>query len=287
MSRILIVGCGYLGQATADLFHESGWSVEGWTASAKSAATASADKPYPVLACDAAERAVVTARTGDFDAVLQCVSSRGGDAEAYRRVYLQTARNLCEHFPAAAFVFTSSTSVYAQGNGEWVDETSRAEPTRGTAKVLREAEEFVLAHGGVVARLAGIYGPGRAALLKKFLLGEGIGAGDEERFVNYIHRDDAAHALALLIERQISQPTRGQIFNVADDDPLPRRACYEWLAETLHRTVPEASTAASTRKRGDTNKRVSNAKLRALGWKPRFPTFAEGMKDSVLPSWTF
>ena len=193
MPRILIAGCGYVGQATADLFHAAGWTVEGWTRSAESAAKLSA-KPYPVYAVDVADRAHVYARAGTFDAVIHCASSGGGGLDAYRQVYLNGARSLLDRFAGSKVLFTSSTSVYAQRDGSWVTEKSETQPARETGRILLETEQLVLAQGGIVARLAGIYGPGRSALLSKFLAGEAIIDLENDRFLNQIHRDDIAAA---------------------------------------------------------------------------------------------
>jgi nucleoside-diphosphate-sugar epimerase len=139
----------------------------------------------------------------------------------------------------------------------------------------------VLNRGGVVTRLAGIYGPGRAVLLRKFLSGEAIVDPERDRFVNQIHRDDAAAALFSLLDRDVP---RGDIFNVVDDQPILQSECYRWLAEKLNRPLPLVGRSTSKRKRGQSNKRVSSAKLRALGWVPAYPSFSEGMEKSVLPS---
>jgi len=280
MPRILIAGCGYVGQATADLFHTAGWVVEGWTRSARSAASLSA-KPYPVRDVDISEPAQVAKCVGTFDAVIHCASSRGGDAEIYRQLYLDGARNFLEIFPKSKVLFTSSTSVYAQRDGSWVTEESATKPMRETSRILLEAERAVLNRGGIVARLVGIYGPGRSALLSKFLAGTAIIDSENDRFVNQVHRDDIASALFLLLSRE----TEGtQIYNVVDDQPILQSEGYRWLARRLNRPLPPIGTSKQQRKRGDSNKRVSNAKLRRLRWTPRYPTFADAMEESVLPS---
>src|SRR5947209_8934248 len=87
MPRILIAGCGYVGEATADLFHRAAWTVEGWTRSAESAAMLAA-KPYPVRAVDISQPAAIGHCPGTFDAIIYCASSSGGDADMYRRVYV-------------------------------------------------------------------------------------------------------------------------------------------------------------------------------------------------------
>jgi len=280
MPRILIAGCGYLGQATADLFHSAGWEIEGWTMSAKSAETLSS-KPYRVFAVDISNAGQVSARAGDFDAVIHCASTRGGDVDLYRRIYFDGARNLLNRFPGSTIVLTSSTSVYAQIDGELVTEESAAEPKHETGKILRDTEHLVLGRSGSIARLAGIYGPGRSFLLKRFLEGEAIMDLEKGRFVNQVHRDDAAAALFLLLDRQLRA---GEIFNVVDDQPILQSECYRWLASKLNRPVPPIGRSTSKRKRGRSNKRVSNAKLRGLGWSPRYPTFADAMEKSILPS---
>ena len=87
MPRVLIAGCGYLGQAVAELFIAAGWEVEGWIKSADSAQQLST-KSYPVHAIDISQADQVRAREGNFDAVIHCASTRGGDVDSYGRVYL-------------------------------------------------------------------------------------------------------------------------------------------------------------------------------------------------------
>jgi nucleoside-diphosphate-sugar epimerase len=157
MARVLIAGCSYVGQPPR-MLSPTGWGVEGWTATAESAARLS-DRPYPVRAVDVTDHSAVSAASGEFDLVIHCVSSRGGDEEQYRRLYFEGAQNLLRVFPRATLLFTSSTSVYAQTDGSAVDEGSPAEPRHEKGKILRETEELVLAAGGIVARLGGIHGP--------------------------------------------------------------------------------------------------------------------------------
>jgi nucleoside-diphosphate-sugar epimerase len=285
MPRILIAGCGYVGSATADLFYANGWQVEGWTASADSAAQLSGSAPYQIRAVDLTDPEAVSAAAFPCNAVIQSASSRGGGPADYRRIYFEGARNLGHAFPQSLLVFTSSTSVYAQTDGEWVTEESAASPSRETGRILRETEELVLARNGIVARLAGIYGPGRSALLRKFLEGRAVIDPASSRFVNQIHRDDIAAALFLLVRQRIEQQTaRGEIYNVSDHHPLSQRECYQWLSAHLGRPLPPRVDAVSERKRGNTNKRVSSAKLQALGWSPRYPTFEAALTLSILPA---
>ncbi|PZR77094.1 MAG: hypothetical protein DLM73_00465 [Chthoniobacterales bacterium] len=280
MPRILIAGCGYVGEAAANLFHQRGWEVEGWTASAESAEKL-ATRPYPVRAVDLGN---IAPQRAAFDVVLQCASSGGGDAAEYRRLYLEGARNLIQFFPKATFFFTSSTSVYPQTGGAMVDECSPAEPTHEKGIILRAAEDLVLAHGGVVLRLGGIYGPGRSFFLSNFLSGAAV-IGPEDRIINQVHRDDIVSAVLLLAERRVE--CQGEVFNLVDDQPITAREAYGWLSMRLKKPMPPPGIPAAPRKRGESNKRVSNKKLRALGWQPCYPSFSVAMVESILPSFGF
>ena len=280
MPRALIAGCGYLGRAIADLLAHDGWELECWTMSPQSAEELSR-AGYSARSVDISNHQEVAARGSDFDCVFHTASTRGGGADSYRRVYFAGADNLMANFSGARFLFVGSTSVYPQKSGEWVSEESRAEPDHETGKILRESENIVLERGGVVVRLAGLYGPGRSALLQKFLSGDARIDPDRDRFMNQIHRDDAAAAVRFLMNRSDAM---GQLYNVADNQPTLLSECYQWMAANLGRPVPPAGTSIARRKRGDSNKRVSNAKLRGLGWAARYPTFADGMQQSVLPN---
>lgn len=268
--KVVVAGCGFVGLETARIFHGAGWEVIGITHSPDSAQKL-ASEPFRVIACDIADAAAVEgclAELQNADAALHCASSgRAGVAE-YRRVYLEGMRNILRLVKPVRAVFTSSTSVYAQTGGELVTEESPAEPQRETGKVLRDTENLVLAQNGIVARLAGIYGPGRSVLLQKFLEDRAVIEGDGSRLINQIHRDDAARALFFLVMKDA--PTG--IYNVCDDTPLTQIEIYAQLAAHFGKPLPPYGPVDSNRKRGLTSKRVSNAKLRALGWRPQFPS---------------
>src|SRR5438128_12048468 len=112
MPQILIAGCGYVGQATADMFHAAGWPVEGWTHSAQSGARLSA-KPYPVYAVDIANKAQVGARAGPFDAIIQGASTGGGDADACYRIASGGAAYPVDRVGGTQRLFTRRPRGYA------------------------------------------------------------------------------------------------------------------------------------------------------------------------------
>jgi len=258
--KLLMVGHGYLGEAIADRFRAEGWEVTSISLSGGGDS----------LACDVSDQRAVMALP-DADAVVHCAASgKGGGAEAYHRVYVDGCRNLVTRYPGKALLYTSSSSVYGQTDGSVVTEESPAEPDRETGKLLLEAESVVLKSGGIVARLSGIYGPGRSVILKKFLSGEAVIEEDGRRFLNQIHRDDAASAVFHLLDSGASG-----VFNVCDSKPLTQRECYEALSALFDRPLPPTGPRDLNRKRGWTHKQVSNAKLRAMGWEPQFPSFLD------------
>lgn len=220
-----------------------------------------------------------------FDWVINCAASAGGGADAYRQLYLEGNRNLLAWLAARTpekFIYTSSTSVYAQHDGSLVTEQSPAQPEAATAGVLVETEELLLAAArknfpAVVLRVAGIYGPGRGHAFKQFLRGEARLEGDGSRFLNMIHRDDVAGAIITALER--GRP--GEIYNAVDNEPVSQAEFFGWLAAELKRPLPPTLTAEEElgRKRGATNKRVSNAKLRTEWHYPfQYPDFRAGYR---------
>jgi nucleoside-diphosphate-sugar epimerase len=220
--------------------------------------------------------------------VVNCTAS-GGGADDYRKIYLEGNRNLIawlDGSPLKKFVYTSSTSVYGQNDGSVVIESSPVEPDADTAKVLAETEKLLLAamaerqFPAVVLRVAGIYGPARGQWFKQFLRGEARIEADGSRWLNMIHRDDLIGVIIAALHD--AQP--GEVFNAADNGPVSQLKFFEWLAAELKRPLPPAVPAdeKSSRRRGVTNKRVSNAKLRkALKYEFLFPDFRAGYAAEI------
>lgn len=268
MPRLLIAGCGFLGEAAAAFFSEGGWDVLGLTLTGESAARRRAGASYRVEALDFTKPGELESRgLGGFDAVIHCASSGRGGAEAYGRVYREGIRNLAEAFPSSRIVFVGSTSVYAQTDGSVVGECSPVEPVRETGRILLESEGATLARGGVVLRLAGLYGPGRSVLMRRYLDGTARIEDGGCRWINQIHRDDAVAACRVAVDAESG------IYNVSDGTPATQRDVYGWLAEHFGGELPPAGAADTERKRGLTNKRVSNSRLCGAGWRPRFSSY--------------
>jgi nucleoside-diphosphate-sugar epimerase len=279
---LLVAGCGYLGKEVARHFLDDGWRVVGLSRAPEEDGPAGLEW----MAADLGDRAsveAVRAALPRVDAVVHAASSSRGGVDAYERVFVAGLRYLTAEFPGVPLVFTSSTSVYGQTDGSVVTEDSPAEPGTETGKLLRQAEEIALAAGAKVARLAGIYGPGRAVILGKLLREEAVIEDGGKRVVNQIHRDDAARAIQHLLLRFSDAP---RLVNVADDTPMPQRELLARAATLLGLPVPPEGPRPVGRKRGWTSKAVSNARLRASGWSPIYPDFLSALEADprLVPS---
>ena len=170
-------------------------------------------------------------------------------------------------------LFVSSSSVYEQKDGEWVDETSVAEAQAYSGRMMLEAEQVALGSGipATVVRLTGIYGPGREWLLTQVRRGYRV-AIEPPLYGNRIHADDAAGLLAFLLKADRSGTALDDCYIGVDDAPAPLAEVVDWLRDYLG--VTEWADDASVRRTG--SKRCSNARARALGWVPRYPSYREG-----------
>ncbi|MCY1176553.1 hypothetical protein D9M73_168300 [compost metagenome] len=170
-------------------------------------------------------------------------------------------------------VFVSSSGVYGQQGGEWIDETSATEPGNFTGSVMLEAEQLALNSGlaASIVRLTGIYGPGRELMLNNVRKGYRV-AVEPPLYGNRIHAEDAAGLLACLLQTDERGEAVQDCYIGVDDDPAPLAEVIAWLRERMG--VTEWAAEGSVRRTG--SKRCSNARARALGWVPQYPTFREG-----------
>ncbi len=272
-NRTLIIGCGYIGLPLAVRLREQGHEVTGWVHSQESAEALDARNFHRIIVGSVASKEVWATVSERYDVVIHCASSGRGGAEAYEEVFLKGVENVNAHQFAARRLLVSSTSVYGQTQGEVVTEESLAEPNAETGRILREAEKKALDAGMIVVRSSGIYGPGRGVLWEKFRRGEAVIEGDGLRWMNQIHQHDLVAALVHLLEKGVP----GEVYNASDDVPVTQLDFYQWCADFLQKPMPPHGPVNTQRKRGLTNKRVSNAKLRATGWQPIYPSFREGL----------
>jgi len=285
--RALIVGCGYVGLPLGTELVGQGHEVFGMRRSAAEEMKSAGITPLPgdITAPETLDRL-----PREFDWVVNCTASGGGGADEYRRLYLEGTRNLIAWLapsPPKKFVYTSSTSVYGQNDGSLVKESSPTAPQVETAKVLVETENLLLAAAqqknfpAVILRVAGIYGPDRGHWFKQYLKDEARMDGKGDRFLNMIHRDDLVGTIIAALKN--GRP--GEIYNAVDDEPVSQLKFFEWLAGSLDKPLPPAvpEDPELNRKRGVTNKKVSNRRLKMeLGYQFKHPTFRQGYTAELI-----
>jgi nucleoside-diphosphate-sugar epimerase len=274
--RVLIIGCGYVGWPLANGLVAAGHQVYAMRRSPPSEIAA-----FHWVQADITNSEDLHRLPADFDAVINVVSSTRGGPEEYQKVYLEGTRNILAWLkknPPARYLYTSSTSVYGQTDASWVTEDSPTLPDSSTSRILVETEQELLRafreeqFPVMILRVAGIYGPERGHLFKQFVRGEATIRESGESYINSIHLDDVVGSIMHLL----GGGTVGEIYNVADDEPVAQIEFFRWLSSTLGKPMPLSSPGDPNRKRGLTNKRVSNAKLRATGYQFLYPTFREG-----------
>ncbi len=275
MSRILIAGCGYVGSVLARQRVEKGDTVWGLRRNP-------VDLPAGVepLAADlAVARSLAELPTG-IDVVVYSAAPGGRDDAFYRTAYVEGLRNLLaalrlQQQKPRRVIFVSSTAVYGQSDGEWVDESSPTEPTHFSGRRLLEAEALLHASGfpGVVVRFGGIYGPRRTRLVEQVRQGRALISRGEPRYTNRIHRDDCAGVLGHLIDLAEA----ADCYLGVDDEPEGEAEVLSWLAGVLGAPPPRLAPAdqdAGSRRGG--SKRCRNARLVASGYTFLYPGYREG-----------
>ena len=277
--EVLIIGCGFLGEAAAELFSSRGKRVLGLVRSEASLA-ALQGRRFEAATCDVTDPSSVAAlapRLRNVPLAIHAVSSGRGGAESYAAIYRDGLRRVIECWNPGRVIFVGSTSVYGQADGSWVTEDSATLPDRETGRILLQAEQIALDAGGSVARLSGIYGPGRSHLLRRFLSGEAFLEEGGGRWMNQIHRDDGASALARLGDPDVP----AGLYNVTDNTPATQKEVYGWMAEFFGKPLPPEGPADFQSKRGWSSKKISNARMRACGWTPAYPSYRDALPQLV------
>ncbi len=286
MTRVAVLGCGYVGLElcrqldTAVGVRRSDAGIRAIEATGATAVQA-----------DVTDSGTLEA-VPEVDAVVFAASSGGRGAEAAREVYVEGQRTALDHFagradPPDRYVYTSSTGVFGDHGGEWVDEETPLSPVTGKTEVLVEAEKVALEGAsdrgltGTVARFGGLYGP------ERYRLGRYVEGPVTEGYLNMVHRDDAAGAVRFLLEENAA---RGEVVVVVDNEPVEKWTFADWLAEQCGESAPpkrtveerlEGDVSETARRRLTTSKRCSNEKLRGLGYDFRYPTYREGYQAAI------
>ena len=266
--RVLIAGCGYLGTRAGLLLGDA----EVYGLRRRPALLPAGLRP---VAADLITGAGLEALPEAIDTLIYAPTPGGRDEASYRSIYVEALRRLLQALPNPApdlrLIYVSSTAVYGQDAGEWVDEQSPAEPLAFNGRILLEGERVAatLVPDCVCVRLAGLYGPDRLWLINRVRSGSSIAAG--RHYSNRIHIEDAAALVALLAS---SDRVPAQVIGV-DDQPVPLSEVLDWLAAALGMPAPERIGKA-----GDVSgKRLRNDLAHTIGWRPRYASYRDGYTD--------
>lgn len=282
----LIVGAGYTGQPLGEYLVEQGNQVVGTRTKADNSAS------YPICSYrlgNESDWQQVMDMLGDGP--FTCIFTAGPPRMDSNEQSLSLYRECLEQLPLdrlERFVFLSSTSVYGNTNGEWVNETTPADPFSESGQLKWEAEQLseeILGEACAVIqiRIGGIYGPGRNTA-KRYLSDRYRMIGDGEKYSNRIHREDLVRAIALLSEHDQSE-----IVNVVDRKPIQLSEIISFLYKETGRdpdTIPTITWEEAEEKYSEMRlglliprKKVSSEKLRKdYGFDYRFPTAYHGFR---------
>ncbi len=275
MARILIAGCGDVGSVLGSSLQQAGHEVWGLKRN-----PATLPSTIRGLVGDLSNLASLKALPEQLDYIFYTAAAGGFSEARYQAAYLHGINNLLamlttQKQPLKRIFFTSSTSVYGQCQGEWVDEASPAEAASFAGRYLRQGEESLWQgpFPATVIRFGGIYGPGRTRLLDSLRQGQATCIKDPPLYTNRIHRDDCAAALYHLLE--LEEPAA--LYLGVDNEPAPQCEVLQWLAQRLGVAGPTVVNAASVEETAlRANKRCRNNRLRESGFRFRYPTYREG-----------
>ena len=273
-ASVLIAGCGDIGSRLATRLLDSDWQVYGLRRSIDRL-------PAGVIGVAGdlfGAQCPAQWPTGQIDYLVYSAAATDHDEAGYQAAYVDGLTHTLNWLEQNGqrpkrLLFVSSSSVFGQKDGEWVDETSPAQASNYSGRIMLDAEQVALnsALAASVVRLTGIYGPGREWMLGQVRKGYRV-AVDPPLYGNRIHADDAAGLLAFLLEADREGKTLDDIYIGVDNAPVPLAEVVGWLRERLG--VTEWAEETSTRRAG--SKRCSNARAKALGWEPRYSSYREG-----------
>ena len=272
MARILIVGTGDIGGHLAEQLVSGGHEVWGMRRS---------DKPLAdgieLLIADVADRDTIPTLPENLDIVVYSIASPVFSKDGYHDYYVKGLKNILRRLKGQTpkrVIFVSSSSVYHQMDGEWVDELSETSPTSFAGKEMLLAEQTLLESNfpGTVVRFTGIYGPGRTRMIEQARHG-GYCDPEPPVWTNRIHRDDCLGVLNLIISRALAAEPLDDIYLATDDEPATLFDVLEWMKDRIGDVDPDHDVGEVTRR---ANRRCRNQRLRDLGYEFIFTNYREG-----------
>jgi nucleoside-diphosphate-sugar epimerase len=267
--RILLAGCGDLGERVAQRLRARGDEV--WALRRQPPARGGHGIHW--LRGDLTDPASLRELPAGITQLVYLPAPATRDKAAYRAIFVDGLRHLLDALDRrklARVLFVSSSAVYGEHDGDWVDEATPADPPGFNGAVLLEAEQWLAEQSlpSTVLRLAGLYGPGRLQLIERLRAGQSRVPRETPHWANRIHVDDAAAAVAHLLQLKSPQP----VYIGVDDTPMPLDELYDFLAALIDAPLPAEGAAPA----GVGSKRLRNARLRASGWAPQWPDAREG-----------
>jgi nucleoside-diphosphate-sugar epimerase len=282
--KLAIFGCGYLGSELAHQALELGWHVSAVTRNADAVASLKDAGVHKVVAADLDDDSWKGEIDSTQDFVVNCVGAASADLNGYLKSYIDgqdAVVKWARDGKVGTYVFTSSTSVYPQTGRRLVDETASSDGVSEKGGLLLAAEQLGFSSGqgigrSFILRLAGLYGPSRHLFLDSVRNGE-TQAGDGDRILNLIHRDDAVSAILAVLHA--GEQFIGRIYNVSDGNHSSRAEIVAWLADKLGVDAPSFAGSDGA---NASNRKISNDRIRdELNWVPVYPSFREGY-NSIL-----
>jgi nucleoside-diphosphate-sugar epimerase len=267
--RILLAGCGDLGERVAQRLRAHGDEV--WALRRQPPARGMHGIHW--LRGDLTDPASLRELPAGITRLVYLPAPATRDKAAYRAIFVDGLRHLLDALDRrklARVLFVSSSAVYGEHDGDWVDEATPTDPPGFNGAVLLEAERWLAEQSlpSTVLRLAGLYGPGRLQLIERLRAGQLRVPRETPHWANRIHVDDAAAAIAHLLQLKSPQP----LYLGVDDTPMPLDELYDFLAALIDAPLPAEGAAPA----GVGSKRLRNARLRASGWAPQWPDAREG-----------
>ena len=301
--KVLIIGCGQIGIECARLLHSNGHEVSGLRRNGSKLPGWINRLSGDVFNKDSLKLLASTSA----DLVIYQVAASGFNEEAYRAAYIT---GLCHSMEllenrAIPFLFVSSTSVYHQDDGSWVDESSPVQPQSFNGQIMLQAEQLVAERAGSASiRFSGIYGPERLRLIEQVRSGAANVSADSGAVVtNRIHSFDCAAVLAHLSQLYLQPGLQlPPLWLASDSEPASRADVFSFIKDQLgvdstadatsdkdenRRTLPAAERSTSTSAGGDKpqrragSKRCSNRQLIDSGYQFKYPDYRSGYRDII------
>ena len=277
--KILLAGCGKIASRLGIVLYNSGNAVLGVRRQATPLL-------FPVLSGDLNDKNTLARQPLDFDIIVFTVTPEDRNESAYEKVYTTILDNVIDfakrHQKPPLLILISSSGVYAQQNGQWVDENSPTNPTQYSGKWILHGENQLKKNlqNRLIVRFSGIYSSQRRWMIKHATSGKTM-QKEPPVWSNRIHEDDCVGALNLFIHLYQKNSHLDKCYLVSDDCPVERYEVAEFICQTLDITPPPIKKNNLTH---DYNKRCRNHKIKALGYEFIYPTFKDGYREILTLS---